>query len=228
MRKLLLIIAAIVLISGCSQNKNLTKKSKAYKGIYEENTSSILILPPINRTTNVEAKETFYSSLIVPITQKGYYVLPPLLSLDILKEESAYDAEMFLNNSMKDVGELFGCDAVLFTVIHDWTKSTIGSYITVKIEYILKSTKTDEVLFNRIGTITYTPPNYVSGGGLAGALLSVASDMISTALTKEIELGRACNNFTLRDLPEGKNSPTFHLDMDSIAAPKTFSARLNQ
>jgi hypothetical protein len=221
MRKLLLILL-IVLITGCSQNQKLIK-SKAYKGIYDEKTSSILILPPINKTTNVEAKETFYSSLVVPITQKGYYVFPSLLTLDILKEESAYDAEMFIDNSMKNVGDLFGCDAVLFTIIHDWTKSTLASYITVKIEYILKSTKTDEVLFHRIGKITYAPQNN-SSGGLAGAL----SNMISTALTKEIEIGRACNNYTFKDLPEGKNSPKFNSDMDLFAAPKEFSVRLNK
>lgn len=212
-------LTIIVALSSCSTTK--VTKSVRYAKMYEEKPISILIMPPINRSTKTEAKELFYSSLLVPLTQRGYYVLPPLLTMEILKEESAYDAEMFVNSSMKQVGELFGVDAVLFTTIHEWAKTTIASQIRVVVEYTLKSTQTDEVLFNRKGDITYSP-NSNSGS----FLVNVVSNILITAFSKEIATGRMCNTFTLSDIPAGKYSSSWGNDGETEAEEESFSVRL--
>lgn len=216
MKKILYFALLAVLIASCTPAKLLTK-SATYKTLYEEKPLSILALPPINKSTKVEAKELFYSSLAVPFTLNGYYVLPPLLSMEILKEESAYDSEMFINGSMKKVGELFGVDAVLFTTIHEWTKTAIASQINVKIEYLLKSTRTDEILFNRIGDVTL---NISLNTG--NPLVNIVGSMIATSLTKEIVVGRNCNIYTISDIPAGKYSPMFEKDGELKAQPKNF------
>lgn len=219
MRKITYILLAACLLASCGPTKVM--KSARYAKMYEEKPVSILVMPPINRSTKVEAKELFYSSLIVPLSQKGYYVMPPLLTMEILKEESAYDAEMFINNSMKQVGDLFGVDAVLFTTIHEWTKTTIASQIRVVVEYTLKSTKTDEVIFSRKGDITYSP-NTNSGSALGNLI----GNMLATALTKEIEVGRKCNVYTLGDIPAGKYSPSWGADGNTAAGDESFKVKV--
>ena len=220
--KIFLFIITAIILNSCGVQR--ATRSVAYKQLYEEKNHSILILPPINRSTKVEAKEIFYSSLVSPLAERGYYVMPPLLSMAILKEESAYDAEMFLNNSMKNVGTLFGTDAVLFTIIHDWSKTTIASQIRVNIEYILKSTKTDEIIFQRKGNITLTRKS--SGSGGLSALIELAANMAATALTNEIVAGRQCNYYTLSDLPAGKYHPQFQQDGEIISGEKEFNVVL--
>lgn len=220
MKKLVLIIIITSFFASC--NTRMMTKEEAYSDLYNEKPLSIIVLPPINRSVNVEAKEIFYSSLNVPFTQHGYYVLPPLLTMEILKEESAYDSELFLNNSMQKVGDLFGADAVLFTIIHSWSKSTILSTINVRIEYILKSTKTDQVLFNRIGDITFNPST-----NSGSVLLNIASNMIQTAFTKEISVARSCNNYTIIDIPKGKYHNDFGTDKLEYAGEKEFRATVN-
>ena len=139
--------------------------------MYDEKPTTILLMPPINKSTNVEAKEYFHSTLMIPLANQGYYVIPPFLSMEILKRESAYDAELFLNSSLSKFGEVFGADIVLFTIIHKWDKS-YGN-VKVEVEYILKSTKTNEVLYTRRGTINYNTT--VSGtAGAYGALADLA------------------------------------------------------
>lgn len=214
--KFILLIAVAVAVSSCTVTKSLTK-AEAYKGLYDEKPVAILALPPINRSTKVEAKELFYSSLVTPLTQKGYYLLPPLLTMEILKEESAYDAELFMDNSMTRVGEMFGVDAVLFTIIHEWTKTSIASQVKVDIEYIIKSTRTDEVLFTRRGAVIHDTSN--SQGGLMG----LAIGMLASALTKEIVVGRSCNVYTLSDIPAGKYSPDYQKDGLTAAGEKQFT-----
>jgi hypothetical protein len=220
MKKIFIITISVIVLASCSAPK-LTYKKDTYNKLYQEKPVTILALPPINRSTKVEAKELFYSSLIVPLSLKGYYVMPPLLSMEIMKEESVYDAELLLNNSMKRVGEAFGVDAVLFTIIHDWRKTTVLSQINVSIEYILKSTKTDEVLFDRKGNITLNTS--VNTGSALGNLVG---SMLATALTKEITVGRSCNYYTLNDLPAGKYAPTFGQDAEQTSHPKEFNVTL--
>lgn len=217
MKNIILLIALGLIMTSCAPTSTMPIKSVAYKTLYEEKPLSILVLPPINKSTKVDAKELFYSSLIIPLTQKGYYVIPPLLGMEILKEESAYDSEMFVNSSMKNVGELFGADAVLFTTIHEWTKTTILSQIQVKIEYVLKSTKTDEILFNRVGNVTLSLST--NSGSL---LVDLVAGVVSTALTKEIVAGRKCNVYTIDDIPAGKYCPNFGIDGEIKSKPKEF------
>ncbi len=222
MKKLIYIFILGFVVTSCAPVVTQTKLA-TYKNIYEEKPVSILALPPINKSTKVEAKELFYSSLAVPFTLQGYYVMPPLLAMEILKEESAYDAEMFINSSMKRVGELFGVDAVLFTTIHEWTKTAIASQIRVRIEYLLKSTKTDEILFNRIGDVTLS-----TAMNTGNAFADIIGGMVSTALTKEIVVGRNCNIYTIGDIPAGKYSPNFGADGQDQAQAKEFKTTINK
>ena len=53
-----LVILLAIILSSCSTTAPL-KKSVAYKGMYDEKPLSVLLMPPINRSTNVEAKEYF-------------------------------------------------------------------------------------------------------------------------------------------------------------------------
>ncbi len=219
MKNIFLLALVALFMTGCGATGPL--KSVTYKSLYDEKPLSILALPPINKSTKVEAKELFYSSLVIPLAEKGYYVLPPLLAMEILKEESAYDSEMFFERSVKKVGEVFGVDAVLFTVIHEWGKTALLNQVQVKIEYILKSTKTDEVLFNRVGDVTLKQ-NMNSGNALADLI----GGMVATALTKEIVVGRKCNYFTLDDLPAGKYNSLFGQDGNTSAGAKEFEKTL--
>ena len=226
MKKILLILGiAIILFLGCSQNSKIVK-SIAYKGIYTEKPVVILIMPPINRSTCVEAKEYFHSTLNVPLANAGYYVIPPFLSMEILKKESAYDAELFISSPLTKFGEIFGADLALFTVIDKWDKSSIASRVHVEIEYIFKSIKTNDTVYYRKANIIYSTA--VTGGvGVAGALSDIAASAISTASTKYVDVARICNSYTFKDLPAGKYSPLFGLDGDQLAGKKEFKVKLS-
>jgi hypothetical protein len=122
---------------------------------------------------------------------------------------------------MRPVGDLFGVDAVLFTTIHEWTKTTVASQVRVVVEYTLRSAKTDEVIFTRKGDITYSPN--ANTGNIWGDLLA---NMLTTALTKEIEVGRKCNVFTLGDIPAGKYSPAWGTDGTTASGEPSFKVRI--
>lgn len=228
MKKVTYLLLAVALLSSCTASKLTCTRGGNYPKMYETNPASILVMPPINKTVNVEAKEYFYTSMATPLAEKGYYVISPFIAMDLLKSESAYDSEMFFEGKLLPFKEIFGADAVLFTIINTWSKSTIGGSITVNIEYILKSTTTNEVLFTRKGELTLDTSISSSGGGIMGLLVSTVASAVNTALTDKVVAARMCNNYVLEDMPEGKYSPMFGKDQETKAGDSTFSGTVKQ
>jgi hypothetical protein len=227
MKKIIYFALIATLFASCATTD--FTRGKNYPKMYADKPTTILVMPPINKTVNVEAKEYFYTSMMVPLCEKGYYVISPFLAMDLLKSESAYDSELYLEGSLTPFKNVFGADVALFTVINKWSKSAIGSTITVEIEYILKSTSSNEILFNRKGTLSVdTSINSGGSAGLLGALVDMAASAINTALTDKVIAARRCNNFVLHDLPDGVYAPLFDKDQNTPAGGIDFSGRVSQ
>lgn len=207
---------ACVFMSSCTTTSYT--RAGLYPKMYEEKPLSILVMPPINNTTNVEAKDLLYTSISHPLIEAGYYVVSPHIAMEFLKAESAYDSERFIDGDMSIFGKIFGADAVVFSVVDRWTKVGLG--IQTKIKYIVKSTKTNEILFERTCDL-YLDLQVNSGTGTAlGALMDLAASAIMTATTDHIVAARKCNKYIFTDIPRGKYNPNYGLDRETIASEK--------
>ena len=190
-----------LLFSSCSPKLTLGQKSPK---MYEEKPLKLVIMPPINETDHVEAKEFFYTTLYAPLCEKGYYVYSPYMLMDLFQSESAYDSEQFIDGDLSMFGNVLDADAAIFTTVKIWQKHF--GRVEVSIEYKVRSVKTGETLFLESGTYNLdTSVN--AGGGLIGSIASLAATAISTALTEKVEAGRLCNVEFLTDLPTGKYHP---------------------
>ena len=198
MKKFLILVAAAALLVSCGSASKLTR-GEVYAPLYNEAPVTLLVMPPINNTANVEAKDLLYTSISRPLVEAGYYVLSPILTMDILKAESAYDAELFFEAPVGQFGAVFGADAVIFSVIDKWAKQGVG--ISAKIRYVMRSTRTNEVLFDRSCDLFLDTRINSGGGGLLGLALDVALTAVNTALTDHIEAARKANNFIFSDIP---------------------------
>lgn len=213
MKKYIFILSAVACLLLTSCGATMTRESE-YPNLYTEKPISILVMPPINNTTNVEAKELLYTSINTPLIEKGYYVVSPHLALEILKNESAYDAEMFVNSDISMFGNVFGADVVIFSTIEKWQKLGLG--IETEITYTVRSTKTNEVLFERACDL-YLDLTGQNGNNNSGSLLV---GLIRTAVTDHIEAARKCNYYIFRDLPCGKYSIDYLKDQKEPVDPK--------
>lgn len=205
----------------CSTTKTLIEQ---YPAMYDEKPIAIAVMPPINRTTHVEAKEYFYTTMYMPLCEKGYYVFSPNLTMEMFQQESAYDAERFLEADLTQFRNVLGADAVMFTIIKDWRRNNLGGTLSVDVEYILRSTKSGQTLYSREGKISVDTSVGNSGGGMFGSLLSVVATAVNTAATDKVVAGRKCNAFVLADLPAGKYSPMFEKDANTPAGKSVISA----
>lgn len=221
MKKFLILLAATALLVSCGSSSKLTR-GEVYAPLYHEAPVTLLVMPPINNTANVEAKDLLYTSISRPLVEAGYYVLPPILTMDILKAESAYDAELFFEAPIGQFGTVFGADAVIFSVIDKWAKQGVG--ISAKIRYVMRSTRTNEVLFDRSCDLFLDTSVSTSSKGLLGLVLDVALTAVNTALTDHIEAARKANNYIFSDIPFGKFSPLYQQDQDWKAEPANVKA----
>ncbi len=218
MKKGLYIVLSILCalqLTSCVATSSITR-AEAYPKLYKEEPKVILIMPPINNTNNVEAKEYFYSSLSHPICERGYYVISPLIALEFLKSQSAYESERFIEGNVAPFRTYLGADAVLFTTISKWSKTLISGTIHVTVSYVMRSTHTGETLFERSGDLTLDRSS--GQGGLAG----LVATMIQTGMTDKVEAARRCNSFVFMDLPSGIYRDDFQKDQEIPSAGKIF------
>lgn len=194
-----------------------------YPGMYEAKPVTLVILPPINNTSNVDAKELLYTSISYPLIEAGYYVISPHLTMEMLKAESAYDAELLINRDAAIFAQVFGADAVVFSFIEEWTKKGFG--IQTKLHYIIKSTKDNSVLFERTCNLylDLSSSSNSSSNSALGSLINLTASAVNTAVTKPIVAARKCNRYIFSDIPRGKYHPDFMNDGDVAAKKKDIS-----
>ncbi len=215
------ILGVALLLTSCGLNKSLLKE-QAYPELYAQKPVSILVMPPINKTNKVEAKEAVYASLYHPLLEQGYYVFSPILAQELLQSESADDAELFIEGNLQPFRQVFTADAVLFTVIKKWQKMSLLSTIDVEIEYILKSTKDNKTLFRRSADLTVD----CSAVSSDNALLNLVVNSVVTAMTDHVVGARRANAFVLSDLPNGKYSPLYDKDQKTEAGPQDLKGKV--
>ncbi len=219
------ILGIVVLLSSCASVQQ--PRSLQYSKMYEEKPVSIVIMPPINQTNSAEAKDLFYTTLYMPLCEKGYYVFSPYLTMDLFQSESAYDSEIFLNGDLHTFKSVLGADAAMFTIIKSWKRNNVLGKITVGVEYVLRSTETGETLYHREGLIT-TSLSVNSG---SSSLLSMAIDLavtaVNTATTDKVEAGRVCNTYVLSDMPVGKYDENYLKDGDNLAGKPYIKATVS-
>ena len=106
---------------------------------------------------------------------------------------------------------VLGADALVFTIIKEWKRNNLLGQLKVRVEYIIRSTKTGETLYKREGDLSLDRTSGV--GGWVGMALTT----LNTAVTKQVEAGRKCNAFVLSNLPAGKYHPMYGQDQNAPA-----------
>ena len=126
-------------ITGCQ-----TPPPRDYTNFRQHHPRSILVLPPLNESTAVEATYSYLSTVTRPLAELGYYVFP-IAGVDrFLKENGLPTAGEMHQAPLAKVNEIIGADAVLYITLAQYgTKyQLINSVTTVQSRAKLVDTKT--------------------------------------------------------------------------------------
>jgi len=162
--------AACSLLTGC-----VTQPAKKdMSAFHAAAPRSILVVPTINRSLDVDAPSYVLAALPIPIAEKGYYVFPVNTTKYVLEQEGFYEGEQIHQQPTESLAKLFGSDAVLYVAIKQWDAqfAFITTTVTVDFEYRLVSKDGTEI-WKEEKKMQYQPQNN-SGGGLIGMVISAA------------------------------------------------------
>ena len=170
---------------------------KDFANFRAENPRSILVLPVVNNTVNVDAPRYFLSTVSVPISERGYYSFPVNVVREVMNEEGLSDANMVHDADPTVLGALFGADAILYITIEKWETQyiVISATTIVSFDYVLKSGRTGEELWREKSTIQYSPQ--ASGGGFAGLIAQAVAAAIQKAAPDYMPLARLANRHAI-------------------------------
>ncbi len=188
--KKLILIGLIVLISGCA-----TVPKKDYTAFNLAAPRSILIVPVVNRSVDVDAPNYFLSSITIPVAEQGYYVFPVNAVKRVLEDNGLSDADMVHKALAPKLAALFGADAVLYISINRWDARwmLLSTTITVDLTYVLKDGKTGDVLWADSRRIQYTPQGASGGNAIADLIIDVAQAAMTKAAPNYMPLARQAN-----------------------------------
>lgn len=207
--KRILAIAGTMLIgfifSACVANSPEPTKGSLFPKMYDQQPRSLLILPPMNESTDAEAKDYYMTTVEAPYALMGYYTFPVEMVGDIMKQEGIYDTELLYNMPLDKFYDYFGADAVLFTRIKKWDVAymVVASNLTVSIESKIVSTKTSEVLWVYSRSIVINLSGSNNTNDLAGLIVSAIATAINTASADYVKYARQVNASMMYALPAG-------------------------
>jgi hypothetical protein len=194
-----------------------TKDYTAYRKHFPK---SILVLPPVNESTNVVGPYSYYSTTAVPIAEQGFYVFPAVLADRMFKENGLPTPSDMQAAPLAKLREVFGADAVMYITLKQYgTKYVIiSSNTTVSAEARLVDTLTGVQIW--AGAVTLTQGSGDGGGGLVGALVSaLVTQVINTKMDAGYGVSAAVNDQMFR-LNQGLLKGHRHREFGKTASSK--------
>lgn len=164
--------AAVLVLAGCAA------KPYDYTNYRLHPPRSILVLPPLNESTAVEATWGYASTATRPVAERGYYVFPIAVVDQFLKENGLPSAGEMHQVPLGKMREILGADAVLYITVEQYgTKYQIINAATiVQARAKLVDTGTELVLWE--GRTSVQQNSNAGSGGLIGALVAAALTQI--------------------------------------------------
>ena len=188
-----ILLTLIAVLSGCATQ---TPKVE-HTAFNQEKPRSILIVPVVNDSVDVDAPNYFLSTVAMPLAEKGYYVFPVNTVKTVLEGEGLYDANLIHSADPVKLGSMFGADSILFVTINKWDAQyvLISTTVTVGFNYRIVSGRTGEELWAAEKVMQYTPQqNNSSGNPMADLLVMAVTAAITRADPNYIPLTRQANH----------------------------------
>ncbi|WP_086933290.1 DUF799 domain-containing protein [Agarilytica rhodophyticola] len=189
--KLYILLIVSIIFAGCESASTYHDNS----AFLESRPRSIVVIPPLNNSIEVNASYTFLSTISKPLAEKGYYVFPVAV-IDLFMKENGLPGPAEMNNIPLDkIRENIGADAALYIVIDDWGQKyqVLSSAAVVHADLRLIDTRSGALLWSGRARAEHSSDN--GQNGLAGALIGAIVDQVAgSVIDHTYDLSREANN----------------------------------
>jgi hypothetical protein len=199
--KLALIAASITALAACAP----VPVHNDYTTFRHADPHSILVVPVINRSVDVDAPDYFLSTISRPLAERGYYVFPVNLTKRVMEDDGLGDADLVHSSDPTVLGKMFGADAVMYITINRWDAryAILATSVTVNLSYALKSGTTGEALWTHTQNIVYSPQATNTGNPIATLIAAAITAAIAKARPNYVPLAQQANAISVNKVGEG-------------------------
>lgn len=144
---------------------------------------SILVLPPINESTDTRGTYGYLSTVTRPLAEMGYYVYPVAVVDQFMKENGLPTAGEMHQVPLQKINDVFGADAVLYITVKQYGSKyqVITSTTIVTAEGKLVDVKTGLTLWAGTANVQQSS----SSGNVIADLVAAAVDQVINSSTDQ-------------------------------------------
>ncbi|KLT72773.1 hypothetical protein PL75_06770 [Neisseria arctica] len=167
---------AAALLAGCA-SQAVPHDYSAFKA---SNPRSILVLPPVNESPDVNAVNGFLSQTTLPLAEAGYYVFPVAVVQQTFRQNGLDHSADIHAVQLSKLHEIFGADAVLYLKVKQYGTSykVLVSDTRVTADAILVDARSGQELWR--GEATASSTENQSQQGLLVMLVQAAVQQIAS------------------------------------------------
>ena len=199
-KKFICLLPIVVsILSGC-----VSQPPYDYSALIQSRPRSIVVIPPMNNTVEVNAQYKFLSTISKPLADKGYYVFPVSVIDHFLKENGLPTPAEMNSIPLDKIGEIIGADAVLYVSIDQWGQKfqLISSKAIVSAKLKLVDVKTGALLWD--AKVYAEKASGDGGGGIMGALVAAVVEQVAGSIKDQtVGLSRTANNIAINSRRRG-------------------------
>lgn len=207
-------IAALIVgaaLAGCA-----TTKPYDYSAYRQSKPQSILVLPPLNESPEVNATSSVLAQATLPLAESGYYVLPVTVVERTFRENGLSSPGDIHAVAPAKLREIFGADAALYIDIKRYgtTYAIVSSSTSVEAEARLIDLRTGKLLWDG-KAFASSDEGGNSNSGLVGLLVQAVVNQIVASVTDQAHVvaGVASQRLLAAGRPNGllfgPRSPNF-------------------
>jgi len=173
------LMLAALLLTGCASTPGYD-----YSAFREARPRSILVLPPLNASSSVDATYGVYSQVTLPLAESGYYVFPVTLVDETFKQNGLSNPADIRDVPIAKLHEIFGADAALYIDVQKYGTSyqIIGSESRVTASARLIDLRSGNLLWKGEATAS-SAENQGGQSSLIGALVQALVTQIVESTT---------------------------------------------
>ena len=170
---------SLALLGGCAAPKTID-----YAAFKQSRPKSILVLPPINESPEVQASYSLVSQVTYPLAEAGYYVLPIALVDETFRQNGLTTANDSQAVAPAKLQQIFGADAGLYITITEYGTQymLISSDTAVTATAKLVDLKTGTTLWTGVARASSEEGNS-NAGGIVGMLITAAVKQVINSST---------------------------------------------
>ena len=204
------ILSRAVLVLLVAATAGCTAQQKDYTRFRERAPRSILVLPPMNETVEVNAPYSYLATISAPLAECGYYVFPVAVIDAFMKDNGLPTPGEMHAVPVAKLREVFGADAVLYVTIEEYGQKyqVLSSTTVAEARAQLVDAETGETLWQ--GKAVGREASGGSGNIFADMIVAGIEQAVESSSDEAHDLSRRANYVMVFDEDGGLLRGPYH------------------